>query len=282
MGGTQDLLGPSSVICMCDLLGMCFAGPVTASISLDVFQTHGSPQENPDGWGVAYYNDNLLQVIKEPHPASDSQLYNFAEQHIRSEIIISHVRKTSVGEINYFNTHPFCRQIRIDGTRQEWTLAHNGTLGKLDALTIDKFQPLGDTDSERLFCHLLDFIVTNKISTWRPSDYELLNDELLRINRDHGTLNCLFSDGTRLFCYSDKDGYNCGLRYVHRKPPFGTIDLIRRDQNRGVVTIRTVDLAAIKNESGFLIVTEELTNENWVKFNAGELRVFSHGEQWFP
>ena len=48
---------------MCDLLGLSFNVPITAKISLDIFQQRG--QVNPDGWGLAFYKDDRLQIIKE-------------------------------------------------------------------------------------------------------------------------------------------------------------------------------------------------------------------------
>jgi len=52
---------------MCDLLGMSFRTPINARISLDIFQLRG--EVNPDGWGLAYYRDEHLQIIKEAKAA---------------------------------------------------------------------------------------------------------------------------------------------------------------------------------------------------------------------
>ena len=75
---------------MCDLLGLSFNVPIIAKISLNIFQQRG--EANPDGWGLAFYQNDRLQVIKEAHSAINSNLYDFMEKYTQSKTIISHVR----------------------------------------------------------------------------------------------------------------------------------------------------------------------------------------------
>ena len=49
---------------MCELLGLSFNLAVNPSLSFRGFKFRG--QENPDGWGIAYYPDEASQLFKEP------------------------------------------------------------------------------------------------------------------------------------------------------------------------------------------------------------------------
>jgi len=62
---------------MCELLGMSFNLPVRPSISFRGFRHRG--EENPDGWGIAFYPDEAAQIIKEPIKAAKSHLSRFLQ-----------------------------------------------------------------------------------------------------------------------------------------------------------------------------------------------------------
>ncbi len=265
---------------MCDLLGLSFNNPINARISLDVFQRRG--KENPDGWGVAYYHENSLQIVKEPEPATNSTLFDFVENSTNSKTFLCHVRRTTMGIRSYLNTHPFYRKVQIDDVRREWVFAHNGTLKTKDKLQLRTFVPLGETDSEQAFCYILDWIQANRISTWDNRWFSSLQDLLHDINDRINTFNCLLSDGVRLFCYSDENRHNDGLRFIKRSSPFGTTELIRNEERLGSVKIRISDNREIPQTNGYLIVTEELTTEDWVEFANGELIVFDNGQIIYP
>lgn len=65
-----------------------------------------------------------------------------------SSIFIGHVRYATQGDNTYQNTHPFVRTFRD----REVALAHNGTQRPVMERRDLKFDPLGETDSEYLFC----------------------------------------------------------------------------------------------------------------------------------
>jgi glutamine amidotransferase len=262
---------------MCDVLGMSFNVPVNARISLDVFQLRG--ESNPDGWGLAFYRQGLLQVVKEAWPSVRSSLYDFIEDEPESSIFISHVRRSTAGIRSYLNTHPFYRTLTLNGSRSEWAFAHNGTLETVDKLKLERNTPLGETDSEHAFCHILDWIEEYEITDWNESYFDRLQDLLREINNKTNTFNCLMADGIHLFCYSDETRHNGGLRYVLRDYPFGSVDLIRYDEKLGAIEIRTVDLDTQANaeSQGYIVVTRELTDEDWIEFEPGQLTVFKSG-----
>ena len=250
---------------MCELLGMSFNRAVNPKISFKGFQQRG--KSNPDGWGIAYYPDKSVQIFKEHMQINTSKFADFLKNYsfMNSKIFIAHVRRTSVGKNSHKNTHPFCRELN----GKEYLFAHNGTVD-CNNFGLSVFKPIGETDSEYMFCHLLDFIREKGIKKWNMGNIQCLEKEIREINKK-GTLNCLFTDGKYLFCYHDRNGYN-GLCFIQRKPPYREIKLEDIDWE--------VDLKEEKdpNKTGFIIATKPLTNESWEKFNKSELIVFKDGK----
>jgi glutamine amidotransferase len=263
---------------MCDLLGLSFNTPVSAKISLDVFQQRG--EINPDGWGVAFYDNTRVQVIKETEPAIDSKLFDFIEQYPQSQTFITHVRRSTRGVRSYLNTHPFYRLLTTESSKHEYTFAHNGTLLKQEQLELTQFSPIGETDSEHAFCFILDAISSRKIDEWSKDDFQFIENLLREINDGQNTLNCLFSDGHYLFCYSDENDHNNGLRFIKQTQPFRTVELISSDEKLGSVDIHSD--SSITAQIGYIISTRILTKEQWTEFDGGELIVFRHGEIVYP
>ncbi|MHA1137131.1 MAG: class II glutamine amidotransferase [Candidatus Thorarchaeota archaeon] len=264
---------------MCDLLGLSFNVPITAKISLDVFQQRG--HANPDGWGLAFYKDDRLQIIKEAHSATNSSLYDFMEKYTHSRTIISHVRRSTRGIPSYLNTHPFYRRVRTDFTDSEFAFAHNGTLTQLEKLRFEKYKPLGETDSEQAFCHILDILSERETTSWTEPDFETIEGSLREINDGKNTLNCIFSDGPYLFCYSDENDHNNGLRFTKQIAPFGSIELVTHEDRLGSVDLRS-EIPSALDQSGYLISTRILTEGEWTEFRHGELIVFKHGQIIYP
>ncbi len=263
---------------MCDLLGMSFSTEVRAGISLNLFQIRG--KENPDGWGLAFYKDNHRQIIKEAKSAAHSTLYDFIESYPQSDTFISHVRRSTRGQPSYVNTHPFYRVLTTGGTRREYSFAHNGTLTDTSKLELTHLSPLGSTDSELLFCYLLEQIEKRDISSWESDDFQYLAGVLQEINGHDNTLNCMLSDGEFLICYSDENQHNGGLRFAPQKHPYGLLDFVEEGKSLGTLDIQSANVGGLEpvTSSGYIIVTRDLVSPLWTDFNQGQLIVFRHGE----
>jgi len=256
---------------MCELLGMSFNLPVRPKISFRKFRQRD--EENPDGWGLAFYPDSSAQIFKEPLKATKSDLSGFLKDYpeVRSKLIIGHVRKTAQGSISHRNTQPFSRELN----RREYVFAHNGRrinpeqLG-LTSLELGRFQPIGETGSEHAFCHLLKCIEERNIKQWKENDFPWLAQKLREMNK-YAALNVVFSDSLHLFCYHDKDCYK-GLHLLQRKAPYHTFKLSDKDWNI------SFPMTKDPNQYGYIIATQPLTGENWKPFAPGELIVFRNGE----
>ena len=238
---------------MCELLGLCFNTEVTVHLAFSGLKAGAT--ENPDGWGVAWYDENGTQIIKEARPVDRSRLATSFMEDLgaRSRIFVSHIRSATTGAAGYVNTHPFYR--RFD--RKTWIFAHNGTINREQlSFPFGEFSPIGETDSEFVFCGLLSWLSHRGIQLDDKNGFMCLYEKLREINR-LGELNLLFSDGGRLFAYHDISGH-VGLYFLLRQAPYKVVRL------RG--QYMTINLAEIidPGERGDIVASKALSNENWI------------------
>jgi predicted glutamine amidotransferase len=222
-------------------------------------------EENADGWGLAWYPDRSVALIKEATKWKAREHTEFLETYsgIRSSLLICHVRHLTRGQPTHADTHPFTREFNgID-----YCFAHNGTLREYTTFPLGRFRPIGGTDSEHFFCHLLD-----EIGQWeRPlaaeENWPRLHQKMVESNQK-GSLNMLLTDGKRLICYHDLGGWK-GLhfRIVLLK------DLeVRHFEDPDV----RLDLAGAVNY-GVVVATAPLSGSGWIPFNRGEMLVLEEG-----
>ena len=251
---------------MCELMGLSFAQPISADFSIREFAGRGT--ENADGWGLAWYPDRAVAVVKEPVRWGQTAYTTFLENYpaLRSSLYIAHVRRRTIGaEPTYADTHPFTRELN----GREYCFAHNGTLrGGILALPLGRYWPVGITDSERAFCYLLETIARQAEPLRSEEAWHALQKELTQLN-EFGQLNCLLSDGERLFCYHDQGGYK-GLTFRKVQLRDGET---RRFEDGEV----QIDLAEGAVNHGFVVATNPLSRHGWQRFLPGELIVLEKG-----
>lgn len=268
---------------MCELLGLSLRAEGAPRISFRAFQGRAdgdSPEtSNPHGWGLAWYPDHKgAAVIKEAHRASESPLASFigGYERLASRIFIAHVRRASRGGIAYRNAHPFCREMN----GREYVFAHNGTLRVEGELDTGIFQPVGETDSERLFCHLLNLIRSfGGIST---ESCPHLWDALLSLNQHpakgrKSKINILLTDGDTLVAYRDMFGE--GTLYQLERPERYSEEIAVLEDGDYRIELR---MGKGQNQRAAVLATERLTNEHgWRLLEAGELCAFQRGKRVF-
>jgi glutamine amidotransferase len=132
---------------MCELFAMNFNNDVTPRFTFKGFIRRGIV--NPDGWGIACYHEGNACICKEPINAAYSKLAESIREDpsVKSKVIIAHVRLSSVGKNSLKNT---LLSFVMDG--RVYVFAHNGTVSNYEKLSLGGFSPLGETDSEHLFC----------------------------------------------------------------------------------------------------------------------------------
>jgi len=116
---------------MCELFAMSSAHPATVTLSLEVFARHGGDTgPHRDGWGITYFEERDLRLIREAEPAADSDWVRFVrERGIASPLVLSHIRKATRGPRALRNTQPYVREL---GGRMH-AFVHNGHLAGIEA-----------------------------------------------------------------------------------------------------------------------------------------------------
>ena len=248
---------------MCQLLGMNANTPTDVMFSFTGLARRAD--EHRDGFGIAFFEDRGLRHFIDHHPANRSPVAELVKHYpIRSDNVIAHIRKATQGRVALENTHPFVREL----WGRYWVFAHNGDLKDFQPRLHGAFRPVGDTDSERAFCWLMQELA--KAHAGVPGVDELTHTlrELLPQPARHGSFNLLLGNGQALWAHG-----STRLHWLQRRHPFGAARLADEDL--------AVDFAALTSphDRVCILATEPLTqDEPWQAFAPGELRVFVDGQ----
>ena len=261
---------------MCELLGVCVQHPVRLSLGWEEFVLHGSRRVgNPDGWGVAYFAQRDVLLLREPGPAAESPMVTFLAHHAPpSRQIISHVRRATSGERSLENTQPFVR--RLAGRAH--VFAHNGHVGDTQTLADRPFlRPLGETDSERLFALLLADVE----ELWRKRTPPLAErlpvvERFAARLREHGALNFLYSDGETLFAHGHR--HTIPGEAISSEPG---LYVLERDAGDGeAVDVPCIGLACDGGKGlQAVVATVPLDDQPWTPLAPGEIACFEQGRR---
>ncbi|MFO0570802.1 MAG: class II glutamine amidotransferase [Polyangiaceae bacterium] len=123
-----------------------------------VLAVRPSPGE-PLGWGIGFYQSG--EVLLRRRPIDDRPLIEMSEaaKGVRTDAMIGHVRRATVGALRTENTHPF--------RYRSWLFAQTGTIRGFDRLRDRLLDSLpeflrrnvrGETDSEIFFHLFLSFL----------------------------------------------------------------------------------------------------------------------------
>src|SRR5262245_57989211 len=208
---------------MCELLGMECNVPTDIVFSFTgLRQRGGKTGPHGDGWGLAFYDGRATRVFLDPSPAAMSPLARFlADNPIKTLLAIGDIRKRTRGPTCLANTHPFVREL----WGRHWVFAHNGTLRNVRRFKLGRFRPIGTTDSERAYCHMLETLRAS-FPDYPPRVRDLWQAvaEVGGKLGEQGSFNFLLGDGRHLYA-------RCGTKlcYIIRKAPFGLAKLSDED-----------------------------------------------------
>jgi len=220
---------------------------------------------------------------------------------------MAHIRYATRGEVSLENVHPFTRVWK----GVQMCFCHNGDCPKFAAVASGDddnnnnrirgmpklgktkdvhYHPVGDTDSEAVFCAILNAMAAEfpgDVLPTLPVLHEFLKrvcDEIIQIgvrDDDNTIFNFLLGCGQyTMFAYSwpgRRPGSKVwnGLHYIVRDPPFATAKLLDVDYAIDFSTVTT------PSDRVAVITTKPLTEEpGWTEFKRGELIMFDKGKPY--
>ena len=263
---------------MCELFGMSSLQAATVNISMNEFAKHGGGVDvHKDGWGVVYYEDNDVRRVRDTAPADGNEWIQFLERHsLKSNIVLSHIRKATRGQIKLNNTQPFCKEL----AGKVHSFAHNGDLQGLmnnsDAFS-SHYQPLGVTDSEVAFCILLSELSTLWLKHERSPPLTKrvsIIHQLFRGFSSKGIANFIYTDSEYLYAYSDKR-----TQKDKTIAPPGLYKLERHCQEPSV-DAKYLGLSISKHfQKVVLVASVPLSEEKWIPIEQDEILVLRLGKE---
>ena len=260
----------------CQLLGINSCSPCDCTTSFQKLARRGGDTDiHSHGWGLAYYCDKskALRALRDSEAAATSPIAKSISE-LRSQNVISHIRFATEGSVCLDNVHPFSRQL----FGKDWVFAHNGDVPMfkgthkanvwLGGTARGKrvFEPIGETDSEALFCAILNS-VNARFSSMPPlpvlHDYiNNLCQEIVSHDSKSTILNFLLGFGEQTQIAYSWPGRREGSRTwngLHYK--------LKEGGQGQIAVIATKPLV----DSG-----EE--EDDWVELKRGECLLFENGE----
>ncbi len=257
---------------MCQLLGMNCNTPTDVTFSFTGFaQRGGNTDHHGDGWGIAFFeggdcseSDRGLRHFVDHQSAFQSPVAELIRRYpIKSRNVIAHIRKATQGRVALENCHPFVREL----WGRYWVFAHNGDLKDFNPRIHGSFRPVGNTDSERAFCWIMQELAKSHAAVPDIGELTLTLRELAAQIAPHGTFNFLLSNGLALWAHA-----STSLYHVERKHPFSHATLSDED-----LSVNFAEQAAPGDRVAVVVTAPLTTNEHWVAFAPGELKVFEGG-----
>nr|WP_315246739.1 class II glutamine amidotransferase [uncultured Albidiferax sp.] len=250
---------------MCQLLGMNCNTPTDVVFSFSGFAERGGRTDHhSDGWGIAFFEGRGLRHFVDHQAACDSPVAALIRNYpIKSRNVIAHIRKATQGVVALENCHPFVREL----WGRYWVFAHNGDLKDFHPRLHSSFRPVGNTDSERAFCWIMQELAKSHAGVPSVAELTLTLRELAARIARHGTFNFLLSNGEALWAHASTN-----LHYVERKHPFAHASLTDDD-----LSINFAEHTSANDRVAMVATAPLTTNEAWTAFAPGELKVFVDG-----
>jgi len=240
--------------------------PTDICFSFQGFAARGGKTDyHKDGWGIAFFEAKGCRIFLDNQPSSSSFVADLVRKYpIRSTHVIAHVRKASAGPVAIENCHPFQREL----WGRLWVFAHNGDVAIPEKKRSGFYHPIGDTDSERAFC-----LILNRLRKTFPGG-DPGPDHLFPILKSitneiatKGVFNYLLSNGNYFFAHCSTN-----LCYIIRQAPFAAAHLIDED-----VAIDFKELTTSQDRVAIIATSPLTDNETWTDIHPGELFVFKEG-----
>jgi predicted glutamine amidotransferase len=256
---------------MCRLLGVVSSEATSFGVMLqDAPRSLATlSREHRDGWGLAIFASGAAETEMDRGwrlrkavacAAEDRDFGLFAAA--PGELLISHIRRRTVGALSLDNTHPF--------RSGRWVFAHNGTIHERDSLCARTSarrlgEVRGQTDSELFFAYLLSELDSAGIADAPASSRtdSVLREVTRRLcaNPAFGAANFLLSDGTVMYAHR----FGRTLFLLDRGPEDPVRESRRSREGMVIITPWPARRRAV------LIASEAMTDEPWREIEERDL-----------
>jgi predicted glutamine amidotransferase len=250
---------------MCRLLGIAASEPTDFKIVLREAPRSLATlsREHRDGWGLAVFDEGAgWRLEKGVVCAGEDERFHRLAVGSRGDVLISHIRRKTVGETSLVNTHPF--------ERGRWVFAHNGTVEEVTWLRTQTSRERlaevrGETDSELLFAWLLTQLdqagVTHAAASPATDRVIAGAARVARQRPRFGAFNFVLSDGSALYAHR----FGRTMHLLERGPH----DEVRaRRMSRDGTVIET---PWSQRRTGVFVASEKMTDEPWQVIEEGML-----------
>ena len=261
---------------MSELLGLSFDAVTAPVISLRKTAGQGkagSMESKPSGWGFGWYPGGELagQILKNPTTGADDPAARALSDWNRfgSTVFLGHflgaARHRTQGD-----SQPFLRNY----SGRAWVIVHSGNLAddfraRLPLGDKPAFEPVGRTDTEHLFCWLLNRMHMAGIRSMGDYGWDRLVTDLRHVN-ELGSLNLILSDGQSLAIYQDREAVQ-PIYWMRQLPYPGHVSLANN--------VLTLGLEGHQSNRTFIMfATTPLSAESWVRMSGGQLLVARRGQ----
>ena len=255
---------------MCELFALNSKHPCHVELSLATFVEQAG-NRNPDGWGLASMVGRDAYIYREPVSPAESMLAQYiARQGVDGTAILSHVRKRTVGDVCLANTHPFSRE----WLGMKHVFAFNGDVPTVmaDNSRLGRFQPVGETDAEFVFCMLLERLSETHAGNGDVMDtLHGLGCEIARL----GPCNFLYACGQRIYAFGGR------RRHGGRAEPPGLWWVSRHCEEEATDIVAPgihVTSGTCVDQRVTLVASIPVSDESWQPFPENTL-VCLHGGQ---
>ena len=201
------------------LLALCADGMLSPRLSLPGL-VEGATATSM-AWGLAWYPERTQAalVLKDPAAIGANPLTRVLHDwdRFQTDVLVAHLRAGG-GRNTGADTQPFVRSF---GGR-DWVFAHAGDLDRSRVASLPlgdspTLEPVGRTDSERVFCTLLTLAQERRARRVADLDWELLRDWFGAIN-DLGSASIVLSDGLDVVAYQDRQQH-ASLHWTRLQAP---------------------------------------------------------------
>ncbi len=187
---------------MCEIYG--FSGNRSMELNRDLREFYSHADQHPNGWGLALFDEQKTELLKEVCRAGKSALLSERlNSPIEAKTALAHIRLATIGNVEQDNCHPFTA---TDNSGRTWTLIHNGTVFESDKLNKNIFLQKGETDSGRILLYIIDRINEASALLRRfltAAERFVILDEIVRGSSPKNKLNLLIFDGELLCAHTN-------------------------------------------------------------------------------